>query len=278
MTALRVVIVSAAGPELVALIDEHLGALGHDPVAWICAPRPPEQIAACASACPEGLDFLLPASPARMLPLVRAHAPDLLLCWGFPWLLSQDVLDTPRLGSVNGHTSALPRHRGRHPWAWAVREGDPEFGVTIHRMAATFDTGAILAQGSYRADHAFQVQELIEEATACFLGLLAPALGRVIAGDPGDVQDESQASHAGVFGEDYIYADLALGAEELHRRTRAWRLLGHDVPLRGPIVEIEGEQVRLGRTALSDPGSGAGARRVETGDGPLWILEEEPAF
>lgn len=274
--ALRTLIVSAAGPESATAIAHALRGLGHEPVAWICPPGPPEQIAGCASGCPEGVDFLVPASRASMLPLTRAHEPDLLLCWGFPWLLSQDVLDVARLGSINGHTSALPRHRGGHPWAWAVREGDPEFAVTIHRMSASFDTGAILAQGFYRADDAFQVQELIGEATACFLSLLEPAIARVEAGDPGDEQEESQASWAGAFGEDYVYADLAMGAEELHRRTRAWRLLSQHVPLRGPIVEIDGEQVRLRRTALADPGGGA--RRVETADGPLWILEEEPAF
>lgn len=128
-----------------------------------------------------------------------------------------------------------------------MREGDPEFAVTIHRMSASFDTGAILAQGFYRADDAFQVQELIGEA-----------------------------SQAGIFGEDYIYAGLSLGAEELHRRTRAWRLLGQHVPLRGPIVEIDGQQIRLRRTALTDPG--ADARRIETRDGSLWILEEETAY
>ena len=273
---LRTLIVSGAGPESVAAIAEALRGLGHEPVAWICPPRPPEQIAGCAAGCPEGVDFLVPASRQSMLPLTRAHEPDLLLCWGFPWLLSQEVLDVARLGSINGHTSALPRHRGGQPWAWAVRDGDPEFGVTIHSMSASFDTGAILAQGTYRADDAFQVQELIGEATACFLSLLAPAIARVEAGDPGEPQDESQASYAGAFGDDYIYADLALGANELHRRTRAWRLLGQEVPLRGPIVELDGEQVRLRRTALADPGEGA--RRVETADGPLWILEEEPAF
>lgn len=276
MSVLRTVIVSASGPEGVTAMANALRELGHEPVAWISPPAPPARIAACASGCPDGLDYLLPAGPASMLPLARAHEPDLLICWGFPWLLSQQVLDTPRMGAINGHTSLLPRHRGPHPWAWAVREGEPEFGVTIHRMSAHFDTGAVLAQGTYRADDAFQVQELIDEAARCFVSLFPAALARVEAGDPGDEQDAAAATYAGAFDEDYIYADLGMGAEELHRRTRAWRLLGQEVPLRGPIVELDGEQVRFRRTALTDPGEGA--RRVETDDGPLWILEEEPAF
>ena len=44
--------------------------------------------------------------------------------------------------------SLLPRHRGPFPFAWAVREGDAELGMTVHLMDERFDTGPILAQGS----------------------------------------------------------------------------------------------------------------------------------
>lgn len=84
MSVLRVVIVSAAGPESVALIDEHLRALRHEPLAWLTVPAPPDQIVHCASGCPAEIDFMVASRPESVLPLVRAHEPDLLLCWGFP--------------------------------------------------------------------------------------------------------------------------------------------------------------------------------------------------
>ena len=45
-------------------------------------------------------------------------------------------------------------------------------------------------------------------------------------------------------------------------------------PVAGPIAELDGRPVRLTRTSLVDPGGDA--RRVEAGDGPIWIVSWEP--
>ena len=65
---------------------------------------------------------------------------------GFPWKVPADALAVPKLGWLNGHPSLLPRHRGPVPLAWAIRNGDEDFGITFHRMDAELDTGPILAQ------------------------------------------------------------------------------------------------------------------------------------
>jgi len=44
--------------------------------------------------------------------------------------------------------------------------------------------------------------------------------------------------------------------------------------LRAPVAELDGEQVGLRRTRLTDPGGGA--RRAECGDGPIWVEASEP--
>ena len=45
-------------------------------------------------------------------------------------------------------------------------------------------------------------------------------------------------------------------------------------PVVGPVTDLNRRPVRLVRTSLTDPGDGA--PKVETGDGPLWIVEAEP--
>ena len=40
------------------------------------------------------------------------------------------------------------------------------------------------------------------------------------------------------------------------------------------VAELDGERVRIVRTSLHDPGGDA--RRVECGDGPLWIVASDP--
>jgi methionyl-tRNA formyltransferase len=106
------------------------------------------------------------------------------------------------------------------------------------------------------------------------LGLLPQVLDRIAAGDPGDEQSTEGVTWAGHFGEDYAEVDWSQSAGRIHDQVRAWGFTFGLSPAVGPVADLDGERVRLVRTALMDPGNGA--RRVETGDGPLWILEAEP--
>ena len=69
-----------------------------------------------------------------------------------------------------------------------------------------------------------------------------------------------------------IYADAARTED-----SRPGARIGPHVGLSlvpGPIVELEGDRLKLLRTSLTDRGNGA--RAAETGDGNLWIVESEP--
>ncbi|MDV2986053.1 UNVERIFIED_CONTAM: formyltransferase family protein [Methylobacteriaceae bacterium AG10] len=75
-----------------------------------------------------------------------AHAPDLIVAFHFDQIFSEATLGRARLGGINLHPSLLPLHRGPVPTIHALADGKREFGVTIHRLAAAIDAGAILAQ------------------------------------------------------------------------------------------------------------------------------------
>ncbi|MGZ6372806.1 MAG: methionyl-tRNA formyltransferase, partial [Candidatus Limnocylindria bacterium] len=109
---------------------------------------------------------------------------------------------------------------------------------------------------------------------AVAIGLLPQVLARIAAGDPGDEQSAEGATWAGHFGEDYATIDWTQPARRIHDQVRAWAFTFDLSPVVGPIAELDGNRVRLLRTSLTDPGSGA--RGVETGDGPLWIVETAP--
>jgi len=72
--------------------------------------------------------------------------PDLITVAAYGQILPQSILDLPRFGCLNVHTSLLPRYRGAAPIQWAILNGDAETGVTIMKMDAGLDTGAILTQ------------------------------------------------------------------------------------------------------------------------------------
>lgn len=70
--------------------------------------------------------------------------PDLFCVVAYGKILPQDILDIPRLGSINVHGSLLPQYRGAAPIQWAVINGDKTTGITTMYMDAGMDTGDMI--------------------------------------------------------------------------------------------------------------------------------------
>lgn len=97
-----------------------------------------------------GLTVLQPekARSPEFLEALGKLAPDLIVVAAYGQLLPQALLDIPRFGCLNVHTSLLPRYRGAAPIQWSIAHGDLETGVTIMRMDAGLDTGPIVRMES----------------------------------------------------------------------------------------------------------------------------------
>jgi methionyl-tRNA formyltransferase len=281
----RVVLVSTV-PEAVIQLDEGMRAAGHEPVAVITRPRMGHPGIGDMENAARDLDLIVPSSKERLAPLLRACEPDLLLCLGFPWLIPADALAVPRIGAANMHPSLLPRYRGPNPIGWTFRNDDAEFGLTVHRMAATFDTGGILAQVSVPVDDDDHFTNLGPKFEPYAAGLLARALARLAAGDLGDPQSEDQASEAPLMEDEWAEIDWTRTAREVHNQVRSWTLPSKS-GLKGALTQLDGERLRIVRTSLHPAAEGEGepgaivAREddrvlVQCGDRPLWVLETEP--
>lgn len=75
---------------------------------------------------------------------LEALSPDLFVTAAFGQILSQKLLDIPRLGTVNVHASLLPAYRGPAPINWCIMEGEAQAGVTTMMTDAGIDTGDML--------------------------------------------------------------------------------------------------------------------------------------
>jgi methionyl-tRNA formyltransferase len=276
---LRIVVVSTVSPIVAALVPR-LAELGHGAVALLAARRDPDRPSPDAAAlsdanAPAGIDLVYAHDRNAVERLLRAYEPDLMICWAFPWKLPGEALSVPALGSINQHPGLLPRYRGPVPFAWALRNGDSHLGLTWHRMDAELDTGPILAQTTVPIEDSDQtILDIGPRTIAAALDLLPGVLDQVLAGEPGEPQDDSRATWAGHFEDDeYARVDWSHSARAIHNQVRAWHLTFGMSGLIAPVAELDGRRVRLVRTSLTDPGDGV--RQVETGDGPLWIVESE---
>jgi methionyl-tRNA formyltransferase len=101
-----------------------------------------------AAALELGLPVLQPkrARDPAFIEEIRGLGPELMVVVAYGQILPQALLDVPKHGCLNVHTSLLPRHRGAAPIQWAILEGDEVTGVTIMKMDAGLDTGPMLSQ------------------------------------------------------------------------------------------------------------------------------------
>lgn len=164
----------------------------------------------------------LEGTQAEHLKRVGALEPDLIIACGFSIIFKKPLLDLPRIGCINVHSSLLPRHRGPAPFAHVILAGDTESGITFHAMDAGIDTGPILDQGRFevgRDDTGMSVyRNCCELARERIVDVVDRIEGEGLRGTP---QGEDEASYDPPVTREDFALDWSRPAEELERIVRA---------------------------------------------------------
>ena len=112
---------------------------------------------------------------------INSKQPDLIFCFGWSQLLSQDVLQIPRLGVIGFHPTLLPKNRGRHPIIWTLVLGLEETGSTFFWMCPEADSGDIISQSAIKVeveDDALTLYNKIQDSAIAQLWEFIPLLQR----------------------------------------------------------------------------------------------------
>jgi methionyl-tRNA formyltransferase len=212
---------------------------------------------------------------------LAALTPDLIVVAAFGLILPPEVLNLPKFGCLNVHSSLLPRHRGASPMAAAILQGDEITGVTIILLDAGMDTGPILNQKEVPISDEDTTGSLSVKLAKVGAQLLMQTLPLWIEGRKKPrPQDESGASHSKMIKKEDGEIDWRLSTQELWRRVRAfdpwpgsfarWRdkrlKLVKVLPLYGKKSDEPGKVVALPPPAPVTVG-------VETGDGVLGLVK-----
>ncbi len=78
--------------------------------------------------------------------------PDLAIVAQYGLMIPKHIIESPKYGIINVHTSLLPHYRGASPIQSALIAGEKKTGVTIMLMDEGMDTGPILAQEEIMID------------------------------------------------------------------------------------------------------------------------------
>lgn len=85
---------------------------------------------------------------AEAVEQLRAYEPDIVVVMAYGQILSQEVIDIPKVACINAHASLLPRHRGAACIQAAIEAGDDETGITIMHVVKKLDAGDIICKVS----------------------------------------------------------------------------------------------------------------------------------
>lgn len=155
--------------------------------------------------------------------LLASRAPDVLFSFFWPRRIPGEILSLPSLGAFGTHPSLLPRWRGPDPYFWAIRMGDRETGVTLHRLDESYDTGDIIERVVVPISPDHTSWTLARALDRPALALLCRAADRLGRGErlEGEPQAESGVSYAPLPDEEELAIDWGDPASEIVRLVRA---------------------------------------------------------
>lgn len=147
---------------------------------------------------------------------------DIIVVVAYGQILKRNILEHPRLGCVNIHSSVLPRWRGAAPIQWAMLSGDLETGITTMKLVEKLDAGDILLQKKtpiFKEDTASDVHDRLSQIGAELIETTLEGLGQGTL--VGKRQEESQVTYASKLNKEMEWLDPTQPADVLDRRVRA---------------------------------------------------------
>jgi len=203
--------------------------------------------------------------------LVAARS-DVMVVAAYGLILPPWALDLPRLGCLNIHASLLPRWRGAAPIHRAIEAGDSCSGITIMRMDAGLDTGAMLLVESTPIAPDDSTATLHDRLATLGARLIVEALRRLeVDGLVATPQPEEGATYAHKVGKAEAAVDWSLPAAVVERRLRAFD------PFPGASSRFGDELCKLWRGTVVD-GSGAPGEVLAAGESGIVVACGERAL
>lgn len=146
---------------------------------------------------------------------------DVIVVVAFGQILSKEILDMPRYGCINVHSSLLPAYRGAAPIQWTIIYGEEKTGVSTMYMDEGLDTGDIILQEETPIANDETGGSLHDRLSVMGAKLLIKTLELVKDGNaPRTKQDNSKSNYVGMLDKSMGEMDFEKEAVTLERLIR----------------------------------------------------------
>lgn len=220
------------------------------------------------------------ASTDEFTETIKEFSPDLFVVVSYGEIISQALLDIPKVLPVNIHPSLLPKYRGASPLRSALLNRDKQSGIAIIEMVKKMDAGAILHQKNFsifdnetHSDLEKRVHEMSGE-------LLLDWLESVKDNDPEKIEQVGEVT----FTKKFETADRKLDFSEVREIILGKICAFGTIPGAFVVVEINGKKESLkilkavdSSFVATDPGNTEEFTKngwhISTGSGCIRVLE-----
>lgn len=147
---------------------------------------------------------------------------DVLITCAYGQFIPKALLEYPKFGSFNVHTSLLPKLRGGAPIHRAIMTGESFSGVSIQRMVEKMDAGAVCAQQKVEITQEDTMGTLYDKLAQVGADLLAKTLPKIINNEACFVeQREEEATFAYNITKEEELVDFECDVQTVYNHIRA---------------------------------------------------------
>ena len=210
--------------------------------------------------------------------IVEALAPELIVVAAYGKILPEDILNYPRFGSINVHSSLLPKYRGAAPINWAILDGEEETGVSIMYMVKELDAGDVILQKTTPISDEEDALQLTIRLAQLGADALSEAVAALNSGTAARTpQDHEKHTYASMLSKEMSPIDWNRSAREIDCQVRGL------IPWPCATTDLAGTRFKVYRTAPGnktdkEPGTilSAGKMGIEVacGDGKSLLITE----
>ena len=194
-----------------------------------------------------GLKVYSPIKLRSDFEFIKELNPDMIITCAYGQILSEEILNIPKLGCFNLHGSLLPKYRGGAPIHYALLNGDEKTGITLMYMDKGMDSGDMIAKEEIKIEDNDNIESLTSKLSIIASNMIIKYLPSLIDGTNNrEKQDISKVTFSPIITREDEHIDFNVSAKEVYNR---YRMLSPN-PL--PNIKIDDIEYKIAECKIVD--------------------------